>query len=67
MQFDVAVQRTEHREHVFRVEAADRNAAFHAALAAACDYDFHDSPVDSAVEDVTGIVPVAANKQEERP
>jgi hypothetical protein len=61
MQFDVTVQRTEYREHVFRVDAEDRDAAFHAGLAAACDYDFHNSPVDSAGEDVTAIVPVTPN------
>lgn len=61
MQFDVTVQRTEYREHVFRVEAEDRDAAFHAGLAAACDYDFHDSPVSSACEDVWAIVPVTPN------
>jgi len=61
MQFDVTIQRTEYREHVFRVEAEDRDAAFHAGLAAACDYDFHDSQIDSAGEDVTAIVPVTPN------
>ena len=63
MQFDVTVQRTEYREHVFRVEAKDRDAAFHAGLEAACDYDFHDSPIDSDGEDVTAIVPVTPNKR----
>jgi len=58
MQFDVTVQRTEYREHVFRVEAEDRDTAFHAGLKAAFDYDFHNSPVDSAGEEVTTIVPV---------
>ena len=63
MQFDVTVQRTEYREHVFRVEAKDRDAAFRAGLSAACDYDFRDSPVVSAEEDVTAIVLVASNKR----
>jgi hypothetical protein len=63
MQFDVTVQRIEHREHkhTFRVEADDRDAAFHAGLTAACDYDFHDSPIDSAEENVTAIWPVQRN------
>jgi len=61
MQFDVTVQRTEYREHVFRVEAADHESALQAGLAASCDYDFHDSPVDSAEKDVTAIVPVTPN------
>jgi hypothetical protein len=63
MQFDVTVQRTEYREHVFRVDVEDRDAAFHAGLATALDYDFHDSPVDSASEDVTAIVPVTPNRE----
>lgn len=63
MQFDVTVQRVEYREHVFRIEAKDRDAAFHAGLAAACDYDFHDSPMVSEEEDVTAIVPVMPNIQ----
>jgi len=58
MQFDVTVQRTEYREQTFRVKAEDRDAAFHAGLIAADDYNFHDSPVDSAEEEVTAIVVV---------
>jgi hypothetical protein len=61
MQFDVTVQRTEYREHTFLVEADNRDAAFHAGLEAANDYDFYDSPVDSAREAVTAIVPVTTN------
>lgn len=63
MQFDVTVQSVEYREHVFRVEAEDRDAAFHAGLAAARDYDFHDSPMADDEENVTAIVPVMPNIQ----
>jgi hypothetical protein len=63
MQFDVTIQRTEYREHVFRVDVADSDAAFHAGLAAALDYDFHDSPVRSSSEDVTAIVHVETNRE----
>jgi hypothetical protein len=59
--FDVTIQRTEYREHVFRVEARNRDEAWHAGLQAAQDYDFHDSPVDSAGEDVTAITAVTPN------
>jgi hypothetical protein len=58
MKFNVTVQRTEYREHVFQVEADDRAAAFRAGLTATFDYNFNDSPVYSAEEDVTAIVPV---------
>jgi len=65
MQFDVTIQRTEYREHVFRVEAENEDAAHAAAMDASCDYDFHDSPVSSADEDVTAVVPIAPNDQAE--
>ena len=58
MKFDVTVQRTEYREHTFRVEAKDSEDAWHKGMEAANDYDFHDSPVDSAGEDVTSVVEV---------
>ena len=58
MQFDVTILRTEYREHVFRVEAEDGQMAYQAGLDAACDYDFHDSPIQEAKEDVTEITPV---------
>jgi len=65
MQFDVTIQRTEYREHVFRVEAADADAAHDAAMNAACDYNFLDSPVSSADEEVVGVVPVTPNVKDE--
>ncbi len=37
MKFDVTIQRTEYREHVFQVEAKDKDAAWHAGLEAAQD------------------------------
>jgi hypothetical protein len=59
MLFDVTIQRTERREHVFRVEAPNRNAAAAAAHAAAEDHDFHDSPICHADEEVTAIVVIS--------
>lgn len=63
MQFDVTVQRTEYREHVFRVESDGPDAALHAGLAAARDYNFNDSPVDSAEVDVTAVVSVTPDAE----
>jgi hypothetical protein len=63
MQFDVTIQRTEYREHVFRVEATSRTTAWHAGLKAAEDYDFHDSPISSAGEEPIGICAVPPNDQ----
>jgi hypothetical protein len=61
MQFDVTIQRTEYREHVFRVEADDRDGAWHAGLKAAEDYDFNDSPISSAGEEPIGIYAIPPN------
>lgn len=61
MQFDVTVQCAEYRAQTFRVEAEDQDAAFHAGLIAADDYDFHDNSVDSAEKLVTAIVSVMPN------
>jgi hypothetical protein len=52
VKYDVTVQRVEYREHVFRVDGENDSDAFHAGLEAACDYDFHNSPVYSASENV---------------
>jgi hypothetical protein len=54
--YDVTIQRTEYREHVFRVEADNQTQAELAALEASCDYNFNDSPVDHANEEVTGVL-----------
>ena len=65
MKFDVTIQRTEYREHVFRVEAENEAAAHDAAMEATCDYNFRDSPVGYADEEVTAVVPVVPNAQVE--
>ena len=62
MQFDVTVQRTEYREHVFRVSAPSHEAAYDAGLEAANDYNFLDSPVRSAQENVTAITRIPGDK-----
>lgn len=67
MQFDVTIQRTEYREHVFRVEAESRDAAYGAGLRASYDYDFSDSREVEASEDVISIEPVMAGKRHRRP
>lgn len=54
--YDVTVQRTEYREHVFRVMATDPEDAQAKGLEASSDYNFLDSPVDHADEDVTSTV-----------
>jgi len=61
MKFDVTIQRTEYREHVFRVEAENETTAHEVAMEEACDYNFLDSPVSSADEEVTAIVSVVPN------
>ena len=58
MPYDVTVQRTELRSHVFRVKAVDPHAAWEKALEQAQDYDFGCSPIEEGKEDVTLIVPV---------
>ena len=58
MQYDVTIQRAEYREHTFRVEAENEDEAQDAAMEAACDYNFLDSPVDSADEEVISITRV---------
>jgi hypothetical protein len=54
--FDVTVQRAEYREHTFTVSANSPGEAQEKALDAACDYNFLDSPVHSAKEEVVAIV-----------
>jgi len=58
MTYDVTVQRTELRSHVFRVKAIDPHAAWDKALEQAQDYDFGCSPIIEGGEDVIGMVPV---------
>ena len=53
--YDVTVQRIEYREHVFRVEADDPDAAYKAGLEAATDYNFGDSPIDLGEEQVVHV------------
>jgi hypothetical protein len=57
MQFDVTIQRAEYREHVFRVEAKNADDAHNVAMEEACDYNFLDSPVSSADEEVVAVTP----------
>ena len=59
MIFDVTVQRTEYREHTFRVEAKNKGEAWEKGMDAAEDWDFHDSPVDSAGEEIIAILPIS--------
>jgi hypothetical protein len=55
MKYQVVVQRTEHREHTFTVEADSRNEASAKALDAASDHDFNQNAVGHADESVVGI------------
>ena len=54
-EFNVTIRRAEYREHIFRVTAANENVAHALALKAANDYDFHDTPVYRANEEVVSI------------
>lgn len=65
MRFDVTIQRTAYREHVFTVEAENEDAAHDVAIEEACAYNFLDSPVSSAIEEVTGITPATPNSNRE--
>ncbi len=58
MKYLVTVQRTEYREHTFEVEANDLHEADLLGMEAANDWNFGDSTVSSATEEVTAIVPI---------
>lgn len=59
--FNVTIQRSEYKEHVFEVEATNRQEAYDAAREASNDYDFWNSPIKSADEVVVGIKAVSDN------
>jgi hypothetical protein len=53
--YKVTIQRTEFRSHTFEVDADNRSEAEEAAETASCDYDWHDSPIGAAHEDVISV------------
>ena len=63
MKFDITIQRTERREHTFRVYAPSREAAVRTAEYAAESYNFYDGPVESATEEAIAIRELAEDKQ----
>ena len=55
MKFNVTIQRTEYREHVFEVEADSPEEAVEKAEEESCDYNFYNSPISSATEEVIAV------------
>ena len=53
--YNVTIQRTEYREHTFRVQAESLEGADVAAAEFSSDYDWRDSSIDSAKEETTSV------------
>lgn len=52
--FDVTIQRTERREHIFRVQASSRAIAERRAMQVSCDFNFADASFFCADEQIVG-------------
>jgi hypothetical protein len=55
MKYNVTIVREEHREHTFQVEADTEDAAYDIAMDEVANYDFGNSPIKWADENVTSI------------
>ena len=54
--FEITVQRCEFRSHTFKVESENEEAAREIVMnEVSCDYDWYDSPISSANEEVIAI------------